>query len=75
MTVTRLTDRDGEREVLDRLVDAVRAGESRVLVIRGEPGVGKTVLLNYLAERAGRCRVARATGVHSEMELAFAGLH
>ena len=75
MTVTRLTDRDGEREVLDRLVDAVRAGESRVLVIRGDPGVGKTVLLDYVAERAGGCRVARAAGVHSEMELAFAGLH
>src|SRR5690348_1834725 len=72
---TRLTDRERERDVLDRLVDAVRAGESQVLVIRGEPGVGKTVLLNYLAERAGGCRVARATGVHSEMELAFAGLH
>ena len=75
MTVTRLTDREGEREVLDRLVDAVRAGESRVLVIRGDPGVGKTVLLDYVAERAGGCRVARAAGVHSEMELAFAGLH
>jgi DNA-binding CsgD family transcriptional regulator len=75
VTATRLTDRDGERHVLDRLVDAVRAGESRVLVIRGEPGVGKTVLLNYLAERADGCRIARATGVHSEMELAFAGLH
>jgi DNA-binding CsgD family transcriptional regulator len=75
VTATRLTDRDGERDVLDRLVDAVRAGESRVLVIRGDPGVGKTVLLDYLAERAGGCRVARAAGVHSEMELAFAGLH
>ena len=75
MTATRLTDRDGERDVLDRLVDAIRAGESRVLVIRGDPGVGKTVLLDYLAERAGGCRVARAAGVHSEMELAFAGLH
>jgi DNA-binding CsgD family transcriptional regulator len=72
---TRLTDRDGERDVLDRLVDAVRAGESRVLVVRGDPGVGKTVLLDYLAGRARGCRVARATGVQSEMELAFAGLH
>jgi DNA-binding CsgD family transcriptional regulator len=71
----RLTDRDGERDVLDRLVDAVRAGESRVLVVRGEPGVGKTVLLDYLADRARGCRVARAIGVQSEMELAFAGLH
>ena len=72
---TRLTDRDGERDVLDRLVGAVRAGESRVLVVRGDPGVGKTVLLDYLAGRARGCRVARAAGVQSEMELAFAGLH
>ena len=72
---TRLTDRDGERDVLDRLVGAVRAGESRVLVLRGDPGVGKTVLLDYLAGRARGCRVARAAGVQSEMELAFAGLH
>ncbi len=56
---------------------AVRAGESRVLVVCGEPGVGKTVLLEYLAGRASGagCRVAHATGVQSEMELAFAGLH
>jgi DNA-binding CsgD family transcriptional regulator len=71
----RLTDREGERDVLDRLVGAVRAGDSRVLVVRGDPGAGKTVLLDYLAGRAHGCRVARATGVQSEMELAFAGLH
>ena len=72
-----LTDRLSERHALDLLVDAVRADESRVLVIRGEPGVGKTVLLDYLAGRASdaACRVTRATGVQSEMELAFAGLH
>jgi predicted ATPase len=57
------------------LVDAVRAGESRVLVVRGDPGTGKTALLDYLAGRASGCRVARAVGVQSEMELAFAGLH
>jgi DNA-binding CsgD family transcriptional regulator/tetratricopeptide (TPR) repeat protein len=74
---TGLTDRLGERHALDRLVDAVRGGESRVLVLRGEPGVGKTVLLDYLAGRASEaaCLVTRATGVQSEMELAFAGLH
>ena len=72
---TRLTGRDGERAALDRLVDAVRAGESRVLVVRGDPGVGKTALLEYLAGQAHGCRVVRATGVQSEMELAFAGLH
>jgi DNA-binding CsgD family transcriptional regulator/tetratricopeptide (TPR) repeat protein len=70
-----LTDRHSERGVLDRLVDAVRAGESRVLVVRGDPGVGKTLLLDYLLSRAEGCRVARATGIQSEMELAFAGLH
>jgi DNA-binding CsgD family transcriptional regulator len=70
-----LTDRRGERGVLDRLIDAVRAGESRVLVVRGEPGVGKSALLDYLAAHAPGCRVVRAAGVESEMELAFAGLH
>jgi DNA-binding CsgD family transcriptional regulator len=72
-----LTDRLSERRALDRLVDAVRAGESRTLVMRGEPGVGKTVLLDYLAGRASdaACLLTRATGVQSEMELAFAGLH
>ena len=70
-----LTDRHGERGVLDQLINAVRAGGSRVLVVHGEPGVGKSALLNYLAGRASGCRVARAAGVESEMELAFAGLH
>jgi ATP-dependent Clp protease ATP-binding subunit ClpA len=45
-----------------------------VLVVRGEAGVGKTALLEYLLERASKCRIARAAGVESEMELAFAGL-
>jgi DNA-binding CsgD family transcriptional regulator len=71
----QLTGRSRELSVLDRLIDAVRAGQSRVLVVSGEPGVGKTVLLDYLAGRAGGCRVVRAAGVQSEMELAFAGLH
>jgi DNA-binding CsgD family transcriptional regulator len=70
-----LTGRRGERGVLDQLIDAVRAGGSRVLVVRGEPGVGKSALLEYLAGRAAGCRVVRAAGVESEMELAFAGLH
>jgi DNA-binding CsgD family transcriptional regulator len=70
-----LRGRSGELSVLSQLVEAVRAGESRVLVVRGEPGVGKTALLEYLAGRASGCRVARAAGVQSEMELAFAGLH
>jgi DNA-binding CsgD family transcriptional regulator len=56
-------------------VAGVRAGAGQALVVRGEPGVGKTVLLDYLAGRASKCLVARAGGVQSEMELAFAGLH
>src|ERR1700754_5020993 len=72
-----LRGRRNECEVLDRLLEAARAGESRALVVRGEPGVGKTALLEYLSGRAASqgCRVERAAGVQSEMELAFAGLH
>lgn len=70
-----LWGRSRECDVLDQTLDAVRAGESRALVVQGEPGVGKTALLDYLAEHASGCRVVRVTGVESEMELAFAGLH
>ncbi len=70
-----LRGRRRECDVLDRLLDAVRAGESRTLVVRGEPGVGKTALLDYLAQQASGCRVVRVAGVESEMELAFAGVH
>ena len=70
-----LTGRRSERDVLDRFIEAVCAGEGRALVLRGEPGVGKTALLEYVVEQAAGCRVARAAGVQSEMELAFAGLH
>src|SRR5262250_35975 len=70
-----LRGRRTELAALDRLLADVRAGQSRVLVLRGEAGVGKTVLLDYLQEQASGCRVARAVGVESEMELAFAGLH
>src|SRR6476660_7590784 len=72
---TALTGRRTECDVLDRLIEAVGAGESRALVVRGEPGVGKTALLEYLVEQAPQFRVVRAAGVQSEMELAFAGLH
>lgn len=71
----RLRGRRGERETLDRLVASVRAGSSRTLVVRGEAGAGKTALLDYLLERGWGCRVVRAAGVESEMDLAFAGLH
>ncbi len=60
---------------LDGLLAEVRAGRSRVLVIRGETGIGKTALLDYAAETAPDFRAARAEGVESEMELPFAALH
>ncbi|WP_433286925.1 AAA family ATPase [Pseudonocardia sp. CA-142604] len=70
-----LLDRCDEREVLDRLLAAIRAGESQALVVRGELGVGKSALLEYLVGRASDCRVERVVGVQSELDLAFAGLH
>src|SRR3954469_2052390 len=70
-----LLGRAGEREMLDRLVDRVRGGQSAVLVVRGEAGMGKTALLRDCARRASGFRVARISGVESEMELPFAGLH
>jgi hypothetical protein len=67
--------RAGERQLLDRLLEDVRRGQSAVLVIRGEAGVGKTALLHYCARQASGFRVAWTAGVESEMELPFAGLH
>jgi DNA-binding CsgD family transcriptional regulator len=57
------------------VLDGVRAGQSRVLVLRGEPGVGKSALLGHLVQQASGCRVARAAGAEPEMELPYAGLH
>src|SRR5918998_104352 len=69
-----LLGRRDERESLDRLLDGARSGRSGVLVVRGEAGVGKTALLEYVAERASGCELARATGVQADMELPFAAL-
>src|SRR3954462_11239671 len=66
-----LRGRVAERAALDGMLDAVRGGESRVLVLRGEAGVGKSALLDHLAQQASAtCRVVRAAGVEYEMELA-----
>jgi hypothetical protein len=70
-----LRGRQSECASLDRLLEDVRGGQSRILVLRGEAGVGKTALLDYLAVSGSGCRIARSAGVDSEMELAFAGLH
>jgi len=72
----RVRGRHHERRVLDGLHEDVQSGRSASLVIRGEAGVGKTVLLRYVAERAAATfRVADVACVESEMELAYAGLH
>ncbi len=71
----RLLGRADERALLDGLIDDVRRSESRSLVLRGEAGIGKTALLEYLVESASELTVARAVGIESEMQLAFAGLH
>ena len=70
-----LRGRRAECAALDRVLDGLRHGRSGVLVIRGEPGVGKSALLEYVSDAVSDFRVARAVGVDSEMELAFAGLH
>ncbi|MEV4536459.1 AAA family ATPase [Asanoa sp. NPDC049518] len=70
-----LYGRAAECAALDQLLDEVRAGRHAVLVLRGEAGEGKTALLDYLGDRATEARIIRVTGVQSEMELAYAGLH
>src|SRR3954447_5408183 len=70
-----LLGRDAECERIERLVARARDGESGVLVLRGEPGIGKTALLEHAAAAAGAATVLRVRGVESEIEVAFAGLH
>ena len=70
-----LLDRQREPAALDSLLGHLRSGRGRALVVRGEAGVGKSALLKYVAGAAADMRVARAVGVESEMELAFASLH
>ncbi|WP_242000780.1 helix-turn-helix transcriptional regulator [Kribbella rubisoli] len=70
-----LYGRRSECTALDQQIAALRSGRSAVLVLRGEAGIGKTALLDYVAAHAVGCRIVRAAGVESEMELAFGGLH
>jgi DNA-binding CsgD family transcriptional regulator len=70
-----LQGRGSECALLDDVIAALRAGESRTLLIHGEAGIGKTALLNYAVASAADMRILRAAGVESEMELAFASLH
>lgn len=70
-----LVGREEELHVLDDLLGRVREGLSGALVLSGEPGIGKTVLLNATANAANDLLVIRLQGVESEMELGFAALH
>ena len=70
-----LLDRQDERSALDQLLAQARTGSSGVLVVRGDPGIGKSVLLNHLLSRSEGWCVATAAGVESELELAYSGLH
>jgi DNA-binding CsgD family transcriptional regulator/tetratricopeptide (TPR) repeat protein len=71
----RLLGRQAECQVLDRLLQSARAGQSGVLVVRGEAGIGKSALLGYVSDEAQGACLVRAVGVESEMELAYNGLH
>jgi len=73
-TAGALLGRNAEFASLDRLLEAARAGRGCVLVLRGESGVGKSALLDYVAEQAEGCQLARAAGVEYEAELTLAGL-
>ena len=70
-----LYERDAELATLDELLDRARAGSSGALVLRGDPGIGKTALLAQACARAGDFRVIRAAGIEEEAELPYAGLH
>jgi hypothetical protein len=70
-----LVGRSEECRFIDSLLEEARRGHSSVLVVRGEPGIGKTALLEHAVATPSGYQVARATGVESEMELAFARLH
>jgi DNA-binding CsgD family transcriptional regulator len=71
----RLLGRRAECEVLEAALVAARGGESRVVVLRGQAGSGKSVLLDFAVERAAGWRIATAVGIESEMELPYSGLH
>src|SRR3954452_8102670 len=70
-----LRGRRTECETLDHLLERVRGGQSGALVVRGQPGIGKTALLEYAIDSASDLSVVRAAAVESEIELPFAGLH
>ncbi len=72
---SHLLGRHAELAILDRLIAAAHNGQSQVLVLRGEAGMGKSALLDHLGDTSTGCRLARVAGVESEVELAYGDLH
>jgi hypothetical protein len=70
-----LLDRELERNQIDRVLETARQGRSAALMLQGEPGTGKTTLLDYAAESGRDFEIVRLLGIESETELGFAGLH
>ena len=70
-----LVGRESERSALDALLQSARGERSAALVLRGEPGIGKTALLEYAADSARDMTVLRCVGIEAEYELPFAGMH
>jgi AAA ATPase domain len=68
-------DRHAENQALHQVLDSVRAGMSGALVLRGEPGVGKSALLDYAVQRAAGLQIVRMVAVEAEMALGFAAVH
>jgi hypothetical protein len=75
MVASPLVDRSDECQARRQVLDTVREGMSQTLVIRGEPGIGKTALLDYVTGLADEFRVERVVGIESEMDFGFAALH
>jgi DNA-binding CsgD family transcriptional regulator len=72
---TALLDREAERGQIDRVLEMARQGRSAVLILQGEPGTGKTTLLDYAVESGRDFEIVRLLGIESESELGFAALH
>src|SRR3954447_3925609 len=71
----RFVDRRAEKQTLQYMLDRVRSGMSGALVLRGEPGVGKSALLDYAVDHAADLQILRMVAVESEMALGFAAVH
>jgi DNA-binding CsgD family transcriptional regulator len=75
VTDVQLIGRGAEKQVLGEMLDSVRGGTSRALVLRGEPGIGKSALLDHAVARAKDMQVVRTVAVESENRLGFAAAH